>query len=337
MRSALSMIAASMLLTGGIVSTQMPITARAAADTEVPIPNSAQSFRDCDDCPEMVVIAAGSFTMGAQPGEEERERVPIPVRDRSVPQHVVNIAGFAVGKYDVTRDEYARFASETNRPDPDKCYLLDRRGQIAETSANWRNPGFAQTGREPVVCVNWGDAQAYAAWLSRKTGKPYRLLSESEWEYAARAETTTSRYWGESADNQCSYANGADETARAQYPSDGLANCSDGFLHTSPVGSFPANAFGLYDMLGNVWQLTSDCWNGNYDGAPSDGSAWTTGYCDLRVGRGGSWYNGPTVLRSAFRIKSDAAYRDANVGFRVARTFPDVAAAPEGRGAGANS
>jgi formylglycine-generating enzyme len=288
--------------------------------------SSGSSFRDCSDCPEMVTIPAGSFKMGAQPGEEERERVLNQVRGRSVPQHLVNIAAFAGGKYDVTRDEYGRFASETNRPDPDKCYLLDKTGQIAEPySANWRSPGFTQTSREPVVCISWGDAQAYAAWLSRKTGMPYRLLSESEWEYATRAGTATSRYWDESADDQCFYANGADRTAQTKHWTDGMANCNDGSLYTSPVGSFRANGFGLYDMLGNVWQWTSDCWNANYDGAPSDGSAWATGACGLRVGRGGSWYNGPAALRSAFRVRTGAGYRDVNVGFRVARSFPLVA------------
>lgn len=294
-----------------------------------PSVNPGSSFRDCDDCPEMVAIPAGSFTMGAQPDEAEHEGISYEYRVRWAPRHRVDIAAFAAGKYDVTREEYGRFVAETNRPDPDRCFLLAKIGQIPQTnSANWRSPGFAQTGREPAVCVSWIDARDYAAWLSKKTGERYRLLSESEWEYAARAGTQTSRYWGESADDQCSHANGADQTAKAEYPTEPAANCGDGYPYTSPVGSFPANGFGLYDMLGNVWQWTSDCWNVTYDGAPSDGGAWATGFCGLRVGRGGSWYNAPGVLRSAFRVRTGAGFRDINIGFRVAKTFTLTATAP---------
>ena len=139
--------------------------------------------------------------------------------------------------------------------------------------------------------VSWEDAQQYVRWLSRETGETYRLLSEAEWEYMARAGTQTERYWGDDASRQCSYANGDDDDVE----------CSDGHEGTAPAGSFRANAWGLYDVLGNVWEWMEDCWNGDYSGAPTDGSAWRTGDCSLRVLRGGSWGEIPRFLRSACR------------------------------------
>ena len=279
-------------------------------------------FKDCDDCPEMVVIPTGQFVMGASPGEEERENLHKDFRDRSQPQHRVEVRRFAAGKFSVTRAQYEVFVSATGRKS-DGCYVWTGSKWEIDLAKDWRNPGYAQDERHPVACISWDDASAYVQWLSQKTGKSYRLLSEAEWEYAARAGTTTYRYWGDDGNFSCSYANGADETAKAQVPGASnwaVATCNDRFAYTSPVGSFQPNRFGLYDMLGNVWQWTQDCWNPSYSGAPTDGSAWTGGDCSQRVLRGGSWFSLPQYLRSAFRYWGTAAGRDVKLGFRVART-----------------
>ena len=158
----------------------------------------------------------------------------------------------------------------------------------------WRSPGFRQTDREPVVCVNWEDARAYTRWLSKKTGKRYRLLSEAEWEYAARGGKRTSYYWGEASWKECAHANGADRTFKKRYRNYPfkVASCRDDFVQTAPVGSISANGFGLHDIMGNVKKWVADCWNRNYRGAPADGSAWAGGDCSKRVTRGGSWHHG---------------------------------------------
>ena len=171
--------------------------------------------------------------------------------------------------------------------------------------------------------MDWNDAKAYAAWLSRKSGKNYRLLTEAEWEYAARAGASTAYYWGDNANSVCQYANGRDSTAITAsigLPSTDI-NCADNHIYTAPVGSFQANAFGLHDMTGNAWEWTEDCWNANYNGAPSQGSAWTAGECGLRVLRGGSWYGFARHLRSALRFSSTVSVRDSSYGLRVARTL----------------
>jgi formylglycine-generating enzyme required for sulfatase activity len=251
-------------------------------------PTGGRTFRDCADCPEMVVVPAGSFTMGSPSSEAGRG-------DDEGPQHQVTIgSSFAVGKYPVTRDEYARFVEATGHSNDES--VVD----------------FPQTARDPVVAVSWDDVKAYVAWLSEKTGKNYRLLTESEYEYAERAGTSTVYWWGDSADELCRYANGGPCNHRG----------------TVPVGTYPANAFGLNDMAGNVWEWTEDCFNESYAGAPVDGTAWTAGICSQRVARGGSWDNdgdGAWSLRSAarppFRINDSSRYRVINFGFRVARTL----------------
>jgi formylglycine-generating enzyme required for sulfatase activity len=253
-------------------------------------------FKECDKCPEMAVVPPGSFTMGSPASEQGRDI------DES-PQHSVTIAKpFAVGRFAVTFDEW------------DAC--------AADGGCNGYRPQDLGWGRNrrPVINVSWDEATAYVAWLSRKTGKLYRLLTEAEWEYAARAGSTTAYYWG-------------DEIGR------GNANCAPvGKLEcgsiwdnkqTAPVGSFAANAFGLYDMAGNVWQWVQDCYHDKYAGAPTDGSAWSTGNClgtleeeDLqRVIRGGSWISGPLNLRSAGRFRNTFSSRGNLLGFRVGRTL----------------
>ena len=253
-----------------------------------PVPTHADGdeFRDCPSCPEMVAIPAGTFRMGSGPDDDE-------ALDRERPRHRVRVGRFALGRYEVTRREYRAFAEATGADD------------------SWRDPGFAQDDRHPVVNVSWRDARAYVQWLSRETGERYRLPSEAEWEYAARGGTTTRRHWGDSSSSQCGYANGT------------VASCDDGMERTAPVGSYAPNAFGLSDVLGNVWEWTDDCWHADYAGEPpDDGRAWTrAGDCGRRVLRGGSWYNLPRSLRSAARPWNLAGTRDAFTGFRVARTL----------------
>jgi len=244
------------------------------------------SFRECaKDCPEMVVVPAGEFTMGSPSDEKGRY-------GNEGPQHKVTIAKpFAVSKYDVT------FA------DWDACVSVG--GCPQERQASDAGSG---RGNRPVIYVSWYNAKAYVAWLSRMTGMEYRLLSEAEWEYATRTGTTTAYYWG-------------NEIGKNNANCDGCGSQWDR-KQTAPVGSFKSNAFGLYDMAGNVWQWVEDCYHENYDGAPTDGSAWKDTDCISRVVRGGSSFNDLQTLRAAYRQRSDAAIRLDNLGFRVARTLP---------------
>ncbi|MBM3555564.1 MAG: formylglycine-generating enzyme family protein [Alphaproteobacteria bacterium] len=285
-------------------------------------PALTQPFRDCTDCPEMVVIPAGDFVMGVAPDEEEREGLLAQLRGRSAPRHGVSVASFALGRYEVTVGEFSVFVNETNHRSEGGCWVWTGAKWDLNASKSWRDPGFRQDYRHPVTCVNWADASAYAAWLFQKTGKRYRLTTEAEWEYAARAGTATARPWGEDGNQGCGHANTADQAARNQVPGGtrwATANCDDGHAYTAPVGSFQANAFGLHDMLGNVWEWTADCWNENYAGAPTDGSAWGTGDCTQIVIRGGSWSYGPRSARSAYRFGYAGVVRGDNLGFRVAR------------------
>jgi formylglycine-generating enzyme required for sulfatase activity len=264
------------------------------------------AFRECESCPEMVVLPAGAFTMGSPESELGHHK-------EESPQHVVTIRNrFAAGKLHVTVDQFAAFVHETGYDASSKCV------EYGYEDRSWRNPGFAQDGLHPVVCVRWNDANAYVNWLAKKTGKPYRLLSEAEWEYAARARTSPGvhpRFWfGDDEKDLCVYGNGGDQSLR---DSD---LCNDGYAHTSPAGHYKPNAFGLYDMSGNAWQWTEDCWHESYSGGPADGSAWTTGSCFGRVVRGGSWSNIlPWGLPVAERLMSSA--ESHVIGFRVARTL----------------
>ena len=272
-------------------------------------------FRDCEGCPEMVVVSAGSFEMGSPSSEAGRGDDEGPVRRVTIGEQ------FAVGVKEVTRGEYGRFVRATGHSAGDSCWTYEDGEWKDRGGRNWEDPGFGQTDEHPVVCVNWEDAKAYARWLSDETGEGYRLLSESGWEYVARGGSGTARYWGE--DGQCRYANGGDRSVKGRY-SDWkweVASCDDGHVHTAPVGSFAPNGFGLYDVLGNVWEWVEDCWNGSYAGAPSDGRAWESGDCGRRVLRGGSWSNGPRGLRSAYRDGDTSGDRDGYNGFRVARTL----------------
>ena len=264
-------------------------------------------FRDCPDCPEMIVVPSGRFTMGSPRSEQGRQ-------NDEGPAHPVTIQyRFAVSVHEVTRGEFGRFVAATNRVMGDSCWTLEGKW-IERAGVGWRNPVFSQEDNHPVVCVSWRDAKAYVRWLLEQTGKRYRLLSEAEWEYAARAGTTVPFHFGatistDQANYHGSYTYGS-----------GREGVYLG--RTTPVGSFPANGFGLHDMHGNVWEWVEDCWHEDYSGAPTDGSAWLSGgTCERRVLRGGSWYNAPWNLRSADRAWFVAGYRPYAIGFRVARTL----------------
>ena len=274
--------------------------------------------------PLMAVVPAGSFTMGSPASEEGRS-------EDEGPLHQVTIrTPFAIGVYEVTVAEFRRFVDATHHRTDELC-----RWQELDIYENDRPPDAATAplgDSHPVVCVTWGDAGSYAAWLSRETGKTYRLPSEAEWEYAARAGTTTARYWGDAESGQCLHANGRDQqlgiwrvgSARGSLRGTGTswtgASCDDGHWGRAPVGSYRANDWGLHDVLGNVWEWTADCWNESYASAPGDGRAWQTGdHCSVL--RGGSWYDEPSSLRAARRDAFPAGFPSYLNGFRVARTF----------------
>ena len=192
-------------------------------------------------------------------------------------------------------------------------------------SCSWETPGFNQTGDHPVVCVNWNDAIAYAEWLAKTTGQAYRLLSEAEAEYAVRGVTEVNAqpryFFGNEDKDLCMYAHSANERVIAEFSFPSAVPCKEGYEFTAPVMKLKPNSFGLYDVHGNAWTWTRDCWNENYQNAPSDGSAWATGNCDRRVLRGGSWHDSPQLLRSASRNWNGAVIRSAVGGFRVARSL----------------
>jgi len=241
------------------------------------------SFHECaKDCPEMIVIPAGSFMMGSPPGEKGRY-------NNEGPQHPITITRpFAVSRFDVTFAEW------------DACVSVGGCPQGVGDS------GFGR-GKRPVININWYDAQQYAKWLSKMTGRTYRLLTEAEWEYAARAGSTMAYFWGDEVGDRNANCNGCG----SQWDN----------RETSPVGSFKPNSFGLYDMVGNVSQWVEDCWHIDYSGAPNDGSAWTTGDCDNGVVRGGSWFKDPQNLRSADRFRNPRTLRNLDFGIRLGRTL----------------
>jgi formylglycine-generating enzyme required for sulfatase activity len=273
---------------------------------------AGDGFQDCSDCPEMVVISPGRFRMGDLNGGGHKNEKPV---------HDVRIGyGFAVGKYEVTRGEYAAFANATGRGTGNGCYYYTGSKWEKNRSKSWRDPGYSQTNRDPAVCVNWDDAQAYVSWLSRGTGQGYRLLSEAEWEYVARAGSGSKYSFGNSETELCANGNGADRRSSFGWRNN---SCDDGYgERTAPVGSFSANGFGLYDVHGNVWEWVEDCWHETYNGAPTDGASWVSGGdCSRRVLRGGSWSSRPRLLRAADRNWNTTDIRSFSLGFRVARTL----------------
>jgi formylglycine-generating enzyme required for sulfatase activity len=224
-----------------------------------------------------------------------------------------------MGKYPVTRGQFAEFIQATGYSPARRCFAEVSHGKWDVTSkANWKNPGFEQTDRDPVICISWDDMQAYLKWLSQATGKNYRLPSEAEWEYAARAGTTTSRFWGDDADEACAYADAADRQVKREYGWKDVVDCDDGYLYTAPVGKFKPNKFGLYDMLGNARQVVAGCLTDSIAELLTDGSA-NEDCGNQHPLRGSSWESlAGAIMRVASReaVHSDDA--QIRFGFRVA-------------------
>ena len=261
------------------LAASLPVAAP-ASDSQY---KTGETFKDCSECPEMVVVPAGSFMMGSPEDEVGRTYF-------EGPQHRVTFSqSFAIGKYAVTFDEW------------NAC--------VADRGCDGYQPSDSSWGRgkRPVVNVSWKDAQAYVVWLKRKTGRDYHLPSEAQREYATRAGTTTPFWWGATITNdQANFTN--DGGRRGQFP-----------YQTAPVDTFQPNPWGLFQVHGNVFEWTEDCWKDDYKDAPTDGSAWTSNDCASRVTRGGSWETFPRYLRSAYRERYIAVNRSPRYGFRVAR------------------
>lgn len=275
-------------------------------------------FKDCEDCPEMIVLAAGEFMMGSPADETGHLNV------EGLPRRVVIPHRLAIGKFEVTVDQFSRFVADTGMTVSNLCRVLapDTTDPVWELrEASFHHPGFDTVGSQPVVCVSWHEAQAYAKWLQRRTGKSYRLPTEAEWEYAARAGTKTRYSFGDDEAMLCAYARFADlgsrfawrNTCRSDIVADGLLS----------VGSLRPNPWGIYDMHGNAWEWVEDCWTPNASEIPTNGSASTqlTG-CDGVI-RGGSFASGSRRVRSAMRDRAPTATHNYNIGFRVALPLPD--------------
>jgi formylglycine-generating enzyme required for sulfatase activity len=279
------------------------------------------AFRDCENCPEMVVVPAGGFVMGA-PGETGSVVIQLQ-------------RPFALGRNEVTRAEYARFIADSGHEPRPGCRnwdpVLARFNDDALRS--WQNPATPAVplDEHPVTCVTFTDARAYADWLARKTGERYRLPSEAEWEYAARGGTTTRYPWGDAPEDGCESANTYDVTSDGAYhlgwPHSG---CRDGYADLAPVGQLQPNSFNLHDMIGNVREWVQDCATGSFVGRPHDARAWEwLGGCKRRIQRGGSWLTPPDASRSGYRVAAPEGDRSDDTGFRIARDLDQRAAARE--------
>lgn len=276
--------------------------------------------------PAMVRLPAGSYVAGSTPEETDAVHYPALLAAREQPARAVTVARpFAIGRTEVTRGDFARFVKATGwKPDGPCAHLVDGPSNTWTASAarDWQHPGFVQTDRHPVVCVNLADAEAYAAWLSRETRRHFRLPSNTEWEYAARAGTTAPQWWdGSKQQDVCKNAS-VSGRERQKAHNNGVADpvkffgCDDGYVYTAPVASFRANPWGLYDMLGNVWEWTADCLNATQSGAPGDTSA-RAGDCASHMDRGGSWTNSPKYVRSAAQHPDLIGARNTVLGFRL--------------------
>ncbi len=247
-------------------------------------------FMDCDTCPSVIPVPNGTFKMGSTPQEPGRSEVEGPVT-------VTISEPFAVGRYEVTRDQFAAFVGDTTGEVSSGCLVSGQRNE----AASWLRPGFEQNGHHPVVCVAWRDAKAYTVWLTKKTGKKYRLLSESEWEYVARAGSRTAFWSG--GPLGASHAN--------------FNKSRDG---TIPIGYTAGNQFGVFDVHGNAWELVDDCWNPDLSFNPLDGRATQLrGDCASRVIKGGGWDSTASQSRAGARATLGSGASANTVGFRIAR------------------
>lgn len=280
---------------------------------------------DPQSSPEMVLIPGGHFQMGSA------DDAKLSASDEK-PQHWVAVQPFAISRCEITVAQFRQFVDETGyitsaeTPDakqqgstPKGCFTLVGSEYGMDSSLNWRNTGFVQSAQHPVACISWDDSQAYIQWLTARTGVAYRLPTEAEWEYAARVNYT----------GLFGFTDDAESVLICDFANVSVSQCDDGIEFTAPVGQFTPNVFGLYDMHGNVWEWTQDCWHGDYngasiDGASIDGAAWAVSNerdCSRRMVRGGSWFDGPRVARSANRLRTNQVGTNDVVGFRIARTL----------------
>jgi len=286
------------------------------------------SFRDCPTCPEMVIVPAGTFIMGSTKEATNRARLREDIAPREWPAHQVRILNrFAAGRYEITVGQYQEFVEATKRPDPYTCITWNGTETLwAEVKgANWHNPGFPQDNTHPVGCLSYQDALDYSSWLSERTGQNYRIPTEAEWEYIARAGTDSLQSWGDTMDTICEYANSSD-LSRAEAHG-GIEkeptrffDCYDGYVYTAPIGTYPPNQFGFHDLVGNVWEWVQDTFIPSYEGAPVDGSARIAPDMDTRlIVRGGGWYSRVWFVRPAGRSREHPAYRSTTLGLRLIR------------------
>jgi formylglycine-generating enzyme required for sulfatase activity len=297
----------------GRVLVEAAIVQNAKGKWFLPGAGRAEWFKDHEAGPEMVVVPAGKFIMGSPDTEPQRERWQAGTES---PRREVTIAQpFAVARHAITRGQFAAFVTATGHEIREGARVWKGDKWVDDPKASWRAPGFFQDDGHPVVCVNWNDAKAYAAWLSRTTSKSYHLPSEAEREYVTRAGTTMPFWWGSSITPDRANYNG-------RFVYEGGGSEGEWRKSTVPVGIFEANPWGLYNVHGNVWEWCEDVWHDNYGGAPADGSAWLQGGDESRrVVRGGSWDDGPRYLRAANRIRNTTVDRNDFIGFRLARTL----------------
>lgn len=274
-----------------------------------------KEFTDCDLCPKMVAIAGGHLLMGA-PAEDIKAGT---FTSDQGPQRLVAIPAFAVGKFELTRKEFDAFLVDTGHQSPTGCRTWEDGSSRLREERSYAKPGYEQDETHPAVCISWADAQAYVDWLTRKTGKTYRMLSEAEWEFVARAGSDERFFFGDNENDLCRYDNIGDATAHARWPNWETADCSDGRLFTAPVGSYQANPFGVHDIYGNAREWVRDCWHNTFDDAPETSEARITGACKERVIRGGSWDSKPSLVASTWRGRLPATHRDFLYGLRIAR------------------
>ncbi len=293
----------------------------AAQETRAP----GEVFQDCPGCPEMVVVPEGAFVMGSPAAEPDRS-------DWEGPQRDVAVSGFAIGRTEITIAQYRAFVEATGWSSTGNCVTFEGGEWRGRPDRSWENPALPQEDSHPAVCISWVDAKLYADWLSEVTGESYRLPSEAEWEYVARAGAATAYPWGADITAGCAYANIADQTAAARFPDWLTVACNDQIIYTTPVGAYAPNAFGVYDMIGNAMEWVEDCWREGYTGAPTDGSAWGADdpSCQAAVVRGGSWNSVPVFFRSASRYFFPREERYSDFGFRVARDLEVETAAESG-------
>ncbi|MEQ8510417.1 MAG: SUMF1/EgtB/PvdO family nonheme iron enzyme [Rhodospirillaceae bacterium] len=288
------------------------------------------TFKDCETCPVMIEVPPGSVTIGADQEEGRRWQMLDRMSANEGPRiEVVFASSFALGQMEVTYGQFAEFIEDTGYKIKPGCFHLTSSGWSVQPKLNWQDPGFEVTDDHPVACVRRAAILAYINWLSKKTGQSYRLPSEAEYEYAARAgqtSATQATFWGEEWTNACSYQNGADLSFVPNVPDipyGQYADCDDGYVFTSPTASFAPNPFGFYDLAGNVSEWTADCYEETHQDIPRDGKPFSKRSCRAWVAKGGSWAGFPGLLRPATRLRILATTTGTGFGFRVARDIED--------------